>query len=362
MIDKLIIILIFILYTYNILDVILIKWQNNLFKSNYEECYIFKNISLYEIETYRYNLNKYIKNKEYVNRIEYFKFSYNIIIILSLILIIIIIIIAYKNEIERKNKIILIIIIVIILVLYYNIGKDIIKKNKEIEEDIKKNKSNILYKYDRIYKICNILMYLDNENNVLNEILEYKYTNIINNKRLVEQLELNIGKIRNISDEIKINYIKEESLEELDYLKYINFDEISPYFYKEYFDNMYIIYNNDKIYIKELKNNKKKEINNIIEEKLIDNNIEIEGKGFDYIEYFIENKNILFNMVDVEDEIKEKLDNNINIVILIIIYIILFIILSHYLLQIINSNIYIIILGIIIIIYILLIWIKLKIL
>jgi hypothetical protein len=205
-------------------------------------------------------------------------------------------------------------------------------------------------------------MYLDNENNVLNEILEYKYTNIINNKRLVEQLELNIGKIRNISDEIKINYIKEESLEELDYLKYINFDEISPYFYKEYFDNMYIIYNNDKIYIKELKNNKKKEINNIIEEKLIDNNIEIEGKGFDYIEYFIENKNILFNMVDVEDEIKEKLDNNINIVILIIIYIILFIILSHYLLQIINSNIYIIILGIIIIIYILLIWIKLKIL
>jgi len=60
MIDKLLIILIFILYSINILDIISIKWHNDLFKSNYEQCYILNNMSLYEIETHRYKLNNYI--------------------------------------------------------------------------------------------------------------------------------------------------------------------------------------------------------------------------------------------------------------------------------------------------------------
>ena len=269
---------------------------------------------------------------------------------------------VYNSEINKIKEIVIIIITIIIITLYYYIGNNIINENKELKKEINNDKSNILYKYDIVYKICNILIYIDENNNIFNEILKYKYTNIINNKRLIDQLESNISKIEDISDETKINFILNESINKLDYLKYINLDELSPYFYKEYFDNMYIIYNNNKIDIKELKNNKKKEINNIIEKKLIDNNIEIEGKGFDYINYFIENKDILFKMVDVDDKTKNTLNNNYNIIILIIIYIIIFILISHYILIKINKNIYILILLLITIIYLLLLWIKLRIL
>tara|TARA_B100001540_G_C15816611_1_gene647877 strand:- start:8641 stop:9732 length:1092 start_codon:yes stop_codon:yes gene_type:complete len=363
MIDKLLIILIFILYSINILDIISIKWHNDLFKSNYEQCYILNNMSLYEIETHRYKLNNYIKSKKYNDTIENFKFVFDIIIKLSIILLVLIVLISvYNSEINKIKEIVIIIITIIIITLYYYIGNNIINENKELKKEINNDKSNILYKYDIVYKICNILIYIDENNNIFNEILKYKYTNIINNKRLIDQLESNISKIEDISDETKINFILNESINKLDYLKYINLDELSPYFYKEYFDNMYIIYNNNKIDIKELKNNKKKEINNIIEKKLIDNNIEIEGKGFDYINYFIENKDILFKMVDVDDKTKNTLNNNYNIIILIIIYIIIFILISHYILIKINKNIYILILLLITIIYLLLLWIKLRIL
>ena len=98
MIDKLLIILIFILYSINVLDIISIKWHNDLFKSNYDQCYILNNISLYEIETYRYNLNNYIKSKKYNDTIENIKFTYDIIIKLSIILLVLIILISVYNN------------------------------------------------------------------------------------------------------------------------------------------------------------------------------------------------------------------------------------------------------------------------
>jgi len=64
MIKKTLLLILLIILTINLINLIKIKWNNDYFKKNYDECYVLNSQSLYEIETYRYNLYNYIYNIE----------------------------------------------------------------------------------------------------------------------------------------------------------------------------------------------------------------------------------------------------------------------------------------------------------
>ena len=353
MIENIILLILLIVFTLNIIYLIKIKWNNDYFKKNYDECYVLNSKSLYEIETYRYNLYSYIYNIEsnsFKNTINSYNITYILVIILTLILLILYIKDIYINYLPEK--IIGIIIILLLLLSYIFIG-NLIKKGLNKIEDEKKNQNNNLYKYQLVYKIFNNLLYLNNKDNILNEIFKFKISSIENTKTFDKILDTKISEIYNISDENEINYIKKISLEKLDYIKYINLDNISPFYFKEYFDNIYIIINNKKYYLNELKNNDS--INEKIREKIKrDDNI-------DYVKYFLENKDLIFNLEELDNEITKILNSKTNIIINILIYIIFIMILFHYLYISINSISYSYILFIIILIYLFLLWIKLRI-
>ena len=72
MIEKILILILLIVLTINLINLIKIKWNNDYFKENYNQCYKLNNKSLYELETYRHKLYRYIyniDNKNYENTV-----------------------------------------------------------------------------------------------------------------------------------------------------------------------------------------------------------------------------------------------------------------------------------------------------
>ena len=142
-----------------------------------------------------------------------------------------------------------------------------------------------------------------------------------------------------------------------DFLKFINLDNTSPYYFQEYFDDIYTINDKNKIYLTDLVNNeyKKKSINDKINILLGDEKI------IDPINYFNNNKDILFNNTNLEDEeIVNIIKNYAHIIIHLLLYIILFMLILHYIYILINNTLYSIIIFIILLLYLILLWLILK--
>ena len=359
MIEKLLIFILFIVFTLNLIDLIKIKWNNDYFKENYNQCYILNSKSLYEIETYRYKLYKYIynvDNKNLDNTINSFNITFKIIVVLLLLLLILSIKDLYINF---SNKILItIIILIFVILIYIYIGTKILDDHKKINEE-RINRKNYINKYKIVYKILNSLLYLDDNNNVKKEIFKFKINKIENSKTFDEYLGSNISQIYNTNNDNKINYLKKQGYENLDFIKYINLDEISPFYFKEYFDNIYIKLDDNKYYLNDLSNNNR--LNEMIKDRLLISGEKIEDiDGIDYIKYYNENKELLFDIKSIKNTISDIIDKNIYIYIYLLIYIILIIIISHILYVTINKRIYSILLLIIIVIYIILLWFKLR--
>ena len=338
MIKILIFIIIFILLNINILDIIKIYRNNDYYDLNYKQCYILNNKSLYELETYRYNLNNYIyniDNSNYKNTTDRYKLIYIILIILLFIFLIL-----YSSTKNIKG----IIIILILIIIYIYIGNIVIKNHKKIEE-LKKNNNNKLYKYNLTYKILNILLYLNDDNiNIKEEIFKFKTDKKINKNTFDNIIKSNISYIYNISNELEIKYISDNAYKKRDFLKFINLDNTSPYYFQEYFDDIYTINNKNKIYLKDIVNNeyKKKSINDKINILLGDEKI------IDPINYFNNNKDILFNNINLEDEeIVNIIKKYSHIIIHLLLYIILLMLILHYIYILINNTLYSIIIFII---------------
>jgi hypothetical protein len=150
-----------------------------------------------------------------------------------------------------------------------------------------------------------------------------------------------------------------QGYKKLDFVKYLNLDEISPFYFKEYFDNIYIILDDQKIYLNEISDNTR--INDLIRTQLLNSGEKIEDiDNIDYIKYYNENKDLLFDLNKIKNEISDKINNNGMIYILLILYILFVLIIFHILYIIINKQIYIITVLIAIIIFLLLFWFKLK--
>jgi hypothetical protein len=182
---------------------------------------------------------------------------------------------------------------------------------------------------------------------------------IKNNKTFDKYLESNISQIYNTSNQNEINYLKMQSYKKLDFIKYINLDEISPFYFKEYFDNIYIIVDNNKIFLNNISDNSL--INNMIKNALLKSGEKVEDiDGIDYIKYYNENKSLLFDINRIKNEISNIINDNWIIYILLIIYIFIIIITFHILYYTINKNIYIIILLIIKILFLVMLWLQFR--
>lgn len=89
MLEKILILILLFVLTINLINLIKIKWNNDYFKENYNQCYILNNKSLYELETYRHKLYKYIyniDNKNYEDTVNINIITFKIIIILLILL------------------------------------------------------------------------------------------------------------------------------------------------------------------------------------------------------------------------------------------------------------------------------------
>jgi|UniRef100_A0A6C0JU49 hypothetical protein len=342
-----IILLILIVFSLNIISIIKIKWNNSFFKKKENECLIINKNKIYEYDSYRYNLYNYIFNIDNENKFENSTYTYKntyLGIIILLILVISLLIYSLYYNYTTKN-LILLVCILIYLSCYYYIGKLILKDYDKIEL-LKNDNTDNLIKYMNVYKILNTLMYFNNLDNVMYEVFEYNTGNIKNTKILDKILEENIAKIHYTSNEIEIEYIKSKAISNKDYLKYISLDSISPFYFREYFENQYIIISDKTYYIKDLLDNP-----SIINEKIgksLNTSISIPNNNF--INYYDKNKSLLFNVnTNFKTEFEDIINRNIYIILIFILYFIFLVIFCHILYSSVNNILYLLVIGIIIV-------------
>jgi len=343
-----IILLILIVFSLNIISIIKIKWNNSFFKKKENECLIINKNKIYEYDSYRYNLYNYIFNIDNENKFENSTYTYKntyLGIIILLILVISLLIYSLYYNYTTKN-LILLVCILIYLSCYYYIGKLIIKDYDKIEL-LKINNTDNLIKYMNLYKILNTLMYFNDQDNLMYEVLEYNTSNIKNTKSLDKVLEENIAKIHYTSNEIEIEYIKSNAISNNDYLKYISLDSISPFYFREYFENEYIMISNKQYYIEELLDNPDV-INEKIGKSLKNTSISIPNNN--YINYYDKNKSLLFNVnTNFKTEFEDIINRNIYIILIFILYFIFLVIFCHILYSSVNNILYLFVIGIIIV-------------
>lgn len=340
MIEQIILLILIITFVINILNIITLIWYNDYFNKNYDNCYISNNASLYELETYRSKLADFLYNVDN-NNLKNIKNNITNTFYIIIILLIILIILSIKYTYNNYNNLLFTILKVIIFIIYYYISNKIIKKITNIEK-LKFNKNEQIYKYNLSLKILNSLLYLNDSDNVFNEIFEYKTKTVKNEKTFEEQLSINIGNIYNTSNKRKIEYIKSQSIQNLNYLNYINLNEISPFYFKKYFTDIYINFDKEDIYIKNIKNNDY--INSMIKEKLLNSGEKEENiADINYIEYYNENKYLIFKLKNIKGEIINNMNIHYDLVYHIILLFIILNILLHYIYYKTTSNIYIVI-------------------
>lgn len=348
MIEQILLIILLITYIINIVNIITLIWYNDYFKKNYDNCYISNNTSLYELETYRSKLADFLYNSENNN----LKNIETNIIITSYIIIstmILLLLLSIKYSYYNNNNNLFTIFLFMILIVYYVISNKIKKKINNIKK-LKFDKSEQIYKYNLSFKILNSLLYLNNSDNVFNEIFQYNTKSVKNEKTFEEKLSINIGNIYNTNNKREIEYIKSKSINNLNFLNYINLNEISPFYFKKYFTNLYIKMGDDIIYIKNIKYTNY--INKIIKENLLKSGEKEEDiENIDYIKYYNENKNLIFKLKNIKGKIVNNLNTYNDLIYHIILLLLIFKIILHYIYYKSTSNIYIIILLTILIVF-----------
>ena len=353
MIEQLILFIILVTLVINIINILKLIWYNDYFKKNYDNYYISNNKSLYELETYRNKLADFLYNPD-DKTLNNIRSKYIITYYIILILLIILIILSLKYTYNNNNNLIFSIIKIIILIFYYKISTNIIKKFDKIYA-LKFNKTEQIYKYYLTFKILNSLLYLTHSDNIFQEIFEYNTNMAKNEKTFDEQLSLNIGNIHQINNNRQIEYIKDKAKKNLNFLKYINLNEISPFYFKDYFKNIYVIIENERYYI----NNKTNtySLNLIIRDKLITSG-EKEGdiENIDFIKFFIENNDLIFKLINIKGDIIDNIDMIYDLFYSIIILIIILLLFLHFLYYEISSNSYVIILLVLFVILSIYIW------
>lgn len=347
MIEQIILLILLISFVINILNIVALIWYNDYFNKNYDNCFISNNKSLYELETYRSKLADFLYNPDnnsFKNIKNNFITTYYIILTLLIILIILSIKYSYNNN----NNIIFTIFKILCLIIYYKIANIVINKLNKIET-LKYDKNEDIYRYNLAFKILNSLLYLDKNDNIFKEIFDYSSSYVKNEKTFEERLSINIGDIHNTNNKIEIEYIKSKLINNLTYLNYINLNEVSPFYFKKYFNNIYIIIDNKIFYIKDIINNDI--INKLVKDKLLKSGETEENiDGINYIKFLNDNKNLIFKLKHMKGKIIDNIELHYDLIYNIIVFLLILLTFLHSIYHKTSSNIYVVILLILIII------------
>ena len=330
-----------------------------------------------EYETYRHNMYRFlygIDNDDFIKSIDLFSYSYYTMIVLLMIILISFIFNFFNLKSENLT---FLYVYIIFYITYIYIGYEIIKNFNNLKNSLK-NEENEIFKYAKIYKILNAIMYI---NDFKENTLHYTDINIVP-KKFDDIITNNIASYKNISDSRKIIQIKKNEYMKLDFIKYITLDKTSPYYFKKYYKDIYINIRNDKYltddiyYISSLKNKDALDIFNSqfkdtdigaifdnIDKILKDtiNNADKMNRDTQYkiyynndniIPYFENNKDILFNDDINFSNFKKKMQSYISYIYYYIFFFmfIIFIIL-HYIYINTNNQLYSYLLILLLIIY-----------
>lgn len=134
------------------------------------------------------------------------------------------------------------IVILIALGIVFITVNSIIYTNFTNIDKVLSNEDSNFYKYCRVYKILNAIMDISN---LKNSKMLYSLDRLNANPKILDEIiENNISSYENESNVTKVQFLKLKYYEELDFVKYLVLDKLSPYYLK-YFDNIYIRFPDD---------------------------------------------------------------------------------------------------------------------
>lgn len=270
------------LYIFNFTQMLRFNWYIDYFKTHDRTCK-----SRYEIERYRYRLYNFlynIENDAYSSIYERYKVTYFMFITYFSIFVFVFTYVIYKTLVTSYTTFVIYIFFFVIWVVYTTVNGLILDGFNKIN-DKKVNKDRYLYKYSTVYKILNAIIYISN---LKDTTLEYSFDKFNRNETLDKIIENNIATYENIDNVAKIKNIKEKSYKELDFVRYVVLDRMSPYYLK-YFDNVYIILpeystatfdNSANIYLEDIFRNRQNTVDFVKTKKLFQSiNTKIEQGG-----------------------------------------------------------------------------------
>lgn len=220
-----------LLFSMNFAEMLKFKWNIDYFHLHDKICK-----SRYEAERYRYRIYAFLYNLHddtYASIYKNYKTTYILFITYFSLFVISFFAVSYWTKIYTALPIYA--FIFVIWVVYTTVNGILLDSFNKINKDII-NKEKFLYRYNVVYKILNAIIRISN---LKDTVLEYSYDKMPSEEPLDTVIEHNIGIFENINNIAKIRIIKEKAYNNLDFVKYLVLDYMSPYYLK-YFDNVYI--------------------------------------------------------------------------------------------------------------------------
>ena len=245
----------FVLYAFIILGILFyaqsficilnFKWYTDMYYARDKAC-LKTNWAKYEIETYRYNLYRFLlypvdKTESYENIFQTYKNSHYLFIsFFAIFLLVCLIIIVYFN-LSRNTEDILFtyisyFVLLVMYIIYTTINTVLLSKFESIQNMLGQE-NNAIQIYHNVYTILNALLYISDTEDIILEYTNEKLNEIpITFDTILHQ---NIAAYENLSNTSKIVQLKNVYYENLDFVKFFTFDKLSAYFSK-YFKNPFI--------------------------------------------------------------------------------------------------------------------------
>jgi len=244
-----------VLFFINFITIFNFKWNIDLIKTRDAVCTTKVNFKL-EAETIRYNLSRFF-NENYNDIQNNYKNSFYTFVSFYTTILIVFLGLHFLYNISFN---ILVYASIAIIYIVYTIVNSIIAANFENINSKISDEDNVVFKYNKIYKILNAILITGNVYKDIQEFSEEKFN--LYDKSLKDILDSNISSLENEYNTNKINQIRDEAEGNVDIIKYFTLDKFSP-FYLKYFDNIYVNITkqefdeiSESVYLKDLYNKK----------------------------------------------------------------------------------------------------------
>lgn len=229
-----------------------IRWYMDYFKMMNDICTSSKAPKM-EIESFRYNFYIFLKKENTFSRLmESFKQYFYSSLSMCTLLVIVLLTITVTNNILLSYDVY--VLMFSIYIIYTAVGNVIIAQYNDIKKKLE-SKENQINVYSEVFVILNAIV-LINDMDKLDVEYSTKELNKPDVKLTIgDVIKNNISARENIHSSSKIIQMITESVQNLDILKYLVYDTLSPY-YLTFFENVYVTIPDGKYYLMDVYNKK----------------------------------------------------------------------------------------------------------